>query len=50
MDETEPEISVDEMWVDMFGLKLGDTLTLRIGEREQQSLQLTAIPEPEDQP
>ncbi len=29
-----PEISVDEMWVDMFHLKLGDTLTLRIGERD----------------
>ncbi|MDR3388256.1 MAG: FtsX-like permease family protein [Rudaea sp.] len=31
---TEAEISVDEMWVDMFHLKLGDTLTLRIGERD----------------
>ncbi|MGA9333553.1 MAG: FtsX-like permease family protein [Rudaea sp.] len=31
---TSPEISVDQMWVDMFHLKLGDTLTLRIGERE----------------
>jgi putative ABC transport system permease protein len=30
----EPEISVDEMWVEMFHLKLGDTLTLRIGERD----------------
>jgi putative ABC transport system permease protein len=29
-----PEISVDEMWVDMFHLKLGDTLTLRIGEHD----------------
>ncbi|HEY0179196.1 MAG TPA: FtsX-like permease family protein, partial [Dokdonella sp.] len=29
-----PEISVDEMWVEMFHLKLGDTLTLRVGERE----------------
>jgi len=29
-----PELSVDQMWVDMFHLKLGDTLTLRIGERE----------------
>jgi putative ABC transport system permease protein len=29
-----PEISVDEMWVDMFHLKLGDRLTLRIGERD----------------
>ncbi|HET8942737.1 MAG TPA: FtsX-like permease family protein, partial [Rudaea sp.] len=28
-----PEISIDEMWVDMFNLKLGDTLALRIGER-----------------
>jgi putative ABC transport system permease protein len=31
---SEPEISVDEMWVDMFHLKVGDTLTLRIGERD----------------
>jgi putative ABC transport system permease protein len=31
---SEPEISVDEMWVDMFHLKLGDTLTLRIGDRD----------------
>ncbi len=30
----EPEISVDEMWVDMFHLKLGDTLTLRVGDRD----------------
>jgi len=30
----EPEVSVDEMWVDMFHLHLGETLTLRIGERE----------------
>ena len=29
-----PQISIDQMWVDMFHLKLGDTLTLRIGERE----------------
>jgi putative ABC transport system permease protein len=29
-----PEISVDEMWVDMFHLKLGDTLTLRVGDRD----------------
>ena len=31
---TESEISVDELWVEMFHLKLGDTLTLRIGERD----------------
>ena len=31
---TEPELSVDKMWVDMFHLKLGDTLTLRVGERD----------------
>jgi putative ABC transport system permease protein len=31
---TEPEVSVDEMWVDMFHLHLGDTLTLRVGERD----------------
>lgn len=30
----EPEISVDQMWIDMFALKLGDTLTLRIGDRD----------------
>lgn len=29
-----PELSVDRMWTDMFHLKLGDTLTLRVGERE----------------
>ncbi|GAA0722356.1 ABC transporter permease [Dokdonella soli] len=29
-----PELSVDRMWVDLFHLKLGDTLTLRVGERE----------------
>jgi putative ABC transport system permease protein len=27
-------LSVDTMWVEMFHLKLGDTLTLRIGERD----------------
>ena len=32
--ETEPGLSVDMMWVDMFHLKLGDTLTLRVGERD----------------
>jgi putative ABC transport system permease protein len=31
---TQPEISVDQMWIDMFHLKLGDTLTLRIGDRD----------------
>ena len=29
-----PELSVDRMWADMFHLKLGDTLTLRSGEKE----------------
>ncbi len=29
-----PALSVEQMWVDMFGLKLGDTLTLRVGEQE----------------
>ncbi len=29
-----PELSVDRMWVDMLHLKLGDRLTLRIGEKE----------------
>ena len=32
--EHPPQISVDKMWVDMFRLKLGDTLTLRVGERD----------------
>jgi putative ABC transport system permease protein len=31
---SEPQISVDQMWVDMFKLKLGDRLSLRIGERD----------------
>lgn len=31
---TGPELSVDRVWSDMFGLELGDTLTLRIAERE----------------
>jgi putative ABC transport system permease protein len=31
---TEPGLSVDKMWVDMFHLKLGDTMTLRVGERD----------------
>jgi putative ABC transport system permease protein len=30
----QPQLSVDQMWVDMFHLKLGDTLTLRVGERD----------------
>lgn len=30
----EPGISVDMMWAEMFRLKLGDTLTLRVGERD----------------
>lgn len=29
-----PQLSVDRMWGDMFHLKLGDTMTLRVGERE----------------
>ena len=29
-----PELSVDRMWADMFHLKTGDTLTLRVGERD----------------
>jgi putative ABC transport system permease protein len=29
-----PEVSIDEMWVEMFHLKIGDTLTLRIGDRD----------------
>ena len=33
-NETAPQVSVDKMWVDMFWLKLGDELTLRIGERD----------------
>ncbi len=31
---TQPEISIDQSWIDMFQLKLGDTLGLRVGERE----------------
>ena len=31
---TQPELSIDRMWADMFHLKPGDTLTLRVGERE----------------
>ena len=30
----EPEVSLDEMWMEMFHLALGDTITLRIGERD----------------
>ncbi|UXI67539.1 ABC transporter permease [Tahibacter amnicola] len=30
---TEPEASIDRMWVDMFKLRLGDSITLSIGER-----------------
>ena len=30
----EPEVSLDEMWIEMLHLKLGDTLTLRIAERD----------------
>jgi putative ABC transport system permease protein len=32
--DADPQVSVDKMWVDIFHLKLGDTLTLRVGERE----------------
>lgn len=32
--ETGPQLSVDQMWVDMFGVKLGDHMTLRIGEKD----------------
>jgi putative ABC transport system permease protein len=32
--ETAPQASVDRVWVDMFHLKLGDTMTIRVGERE----------------
>ena len=31
---TSPQVSLDKMWVDMFALKLGDELTLRVGEQE----------------
>jgi putative ABC transport system permease protein len=31
---SKPELSVDQMWIDMFHLKLGDTLTVRVGEKE----------------
>ena len=30
----QPQLSVEQMWVDLFHLKLGDTLTLRVGERD----------------
>ena len=33
-----PQISVDQMWVDMFAMKLGDTMTLRVGERDIDAL------------
>jgi putative ABC transport system permease protein len=33
-DTKAPALSLDQMWVDMFHLKLGDTLTLRVGERD----------------
>jgi putative ABC transport system permease protein len=33
-DTQSPGLSVDKMWVDMFHLKLGDMLTLRVGERD----------------
>ncbi len=33
-DLATPQLSVDRMWVDMFRLKLGDTMTLRVGEQE----------------
>lgn len=31
---TEPEISVEKFWVDRYGIKLGDRITLGIAERE----------------
>jgi putative ABC transport system permease protein len=33
-NQSEPGLSVDKMWVDRFHLKLGDTLTLRVGDRD----------------
>ncbi|MEO5626332.1 MAG: FtsX-like permease family protein [Dokdonella sp.] len=33
-NNAKPQFSVDQMWIDIFHLKLGDTLTLRVGERE----------------
>lgn len=36
-NNAKPQFSVDQMWVDMFHLKLGDTLTLRVGDREIQA-------------
>ncbi len=30
----EPQLSVDQMWVDLFNLHLGDRVSLRFGERE----------------
>lgn len=33
-DPAQPEISMAQNWMDMFRLKIGDTLTLRIGDRE----------------
>jgi putative ABC transport system permease protein len=32
--ETTPAISVDMMWVEMFHLKLGDTMTFRVGDED----------------
>lgn len=29
-----PQVSLDKMWVDMFALKLGDRLTLKVGEQD----------------
>ncbi|MDC8015618.1 ABC transporter permease [Tahibacter soli] len=31
---TTPQASVERVWVDMFHLKIGDTMTMRVGERE----------------
>ncbi len=34
---THAEVSIDTMWRDMFALKLGDTLTFHVGERDIQA-------------
>ncbi len=37
-DSDKPQLSIDRMWADMFGMKLGDTMTLRVGERDIQAV------------